>query len=210
MNILLQFDTTEFWKLNWYYPIAILISLTGLFIAYKNYIKKSSSKEPDRFINTNSIPVTITNNFSPGDKFSDNVSVENKMSQEDKRKSSVQILFVDDNYTDYKMVSILKKAGWINTKGVKDVTDLDNNIVAESDIIFVDINGVGKTMFGDQGLGLATALKNKYPLKKIIIYSAETQGDRFHKALRQVDDCLSKNAEPYQFIDLIENLSRNI
>lgn len=208
MNILLQFDTTDFWKLNWYYPIAILISLSGLFIAYKNYIKKNPSKEIDR-TPSNSIPITITNNFSPNEKPLENIN-EIKVYQDDRRKSSIKILFVDDNYSEYKMVSILKKAGWVNTKGIKDVTDLDNNVVTESDIIFVDINGVGITMFQDQGLGLATALKNKYPSKKIVLYSAENLGDRFHKALRQVDDCLSKNAEPYQFIDLIENLSKNI
>jgi DNA-binding NarL/FixJ family response regulator len=87
---------------------------------------------------------------------------------------------------------------------------LDAQVVIDSDIIFVDINGVGLTLFEDQGLGLASALKLKYPKKKIIIYSAETSGDRFHKALRQVDDCLSKNAEPYQFINLVENLSKSL
>ena len=102
--------------------------------------------------------------------------------------------------------AFLKKAGWKNTKSVKDITDLDDYKAKEADIIFVDINGVGKTLFEDQGLGLASALKKKYPEKKIVIYSSETKGDRFHKALREVDDCLSKDAEPYQFVNLIETL----
>lgn len=106
------------------------------------------------------------------------------------------------------MVSILKKSGWINTKSVKDVIDLDDPKVNEADIIFVDINGVGTTMFQDQGLGLASALKKKYESKKIILYSAEITGDRFHRALREVDGCLSKNAEPYQFINLIEEFAK--
>lgn len=127
----------------------------------------------------------------------------------EKEKSQLRILFIDDNHTDFKMVSILKKAGYINTKSVKDITDLADAKVLEADIIFVDINGVGTQMFEDQGLGLASALKKKYSGKKIIIYSAETTGDRFHRALREVDDCLSKNAEPYQFINLIESFSKN-
>jgi len=210
---MIKLDAANFWVVNWYYLAGITISFTGLVLAFKNYKKKNISSEKQSLIpiqNTNSIssPVTINNNFQPPiDEDKRNMQKEER---DERRKALIKILFVDDNYSDYKMVSILKKAGWSNTKGIKDITDLDNTIVIESDIIFVDINGVGKTMFGDQGLGLATALKNKYPKKKIIIYSAETTGDRFHKALRQVDDCLSKNAEPYQFIDLIENLSKTV
>lgn len=209
MITLLQFDTTDFWKLQWYYPVTITISLIGIYIAYKNYSKKNGSKDSEKLINNNTVPITIhnNNNFT-----SENLMPSTKQAnntQDDRKKHEVKILFVDDNYADYKMVSILKKAGWINTRGVKDITDLDNVIVVESDIIFVDINGVGTTMFEDQGLGLATALKSRYPKKKIVLYSAETQGNRFHKALRHVDDCLSKNAEPYQFIELIENLIKD-
>ena len=54
-------------------------------------------------------------------------------------KATIKILFVDDNHTEYKMVSILKKAGWTKTKSVKDITDLDAQVVTDSDIIFVDI-----------------------------------------------------------------------
>ena len=72
----------------------------------------------------------------------------------------------------------------------------------------MDINGVGLNLFEDQGLGLASALKKKYPNKKVIIYSSETTGDRFHRALREVDGCLYKDAEPYQFINLIETFSK--
>lgn len=121
-----------------------------------------------------------------------------------KRKEDFRILFIDDNHNDFKMVSILKKAGWTNTKAIKDLTDLDDQKAREASIIFVDINGVGTQMFEDQGLGLAAALKDKYPDKTIILYSAEPTGNRFDKKLRKVDDSLPKNAEPYEFISLIE------
>jgi hypothetical protein len=126
----------------------------------------------------------------------------------DKNKQSTRILFIDDNHNEFRMVSILKKSGWINTKAIKDVNGLEDPKIIEANIIFVDINGVGLNMqFEDQGLGLASALKKKYHSKKIVIYSAETTGNRFHNALREVDACLSKNAEPYEFINLIEKLS---
>lgn len=123
------------------------------------------------------------------------------------RKEDFRILFIDDNHNDFKMVSILKKAGWTNTKAIKDLTDLDDQKAREASIIFVDINGVGTQMFEDQGLGLAAALKDKYPEKTVILYSAEPTGNRFDKKLKKVDDSLTKNAEPYEFISLIEQYS---
>ena len=36
-------------------------------------------------------------------------------------------------------------------------------------------------------------LKKKYPEKKVILYSTESAGNRFHEALRKVDDFLYKN-----------------
>ncbi len=218
--ILIQFDTTDFWKINWYYPLALIVAITSVIIAYKNFKKKPShSNDPGSnsindsmnnssiATNTNSIPINIVNNINS----TTNANAElqstllNPISDEN-LKATTKILFVDDQHTEYKNVSILKKAGWIKTKSVKDITNLDNYLVVESDIIFVDINGVGLSLFDDQGLGLASALKKKYPHKKIVIYSAETTGDRFHEALRQVDYCLPKNADAYQFSNLIENL----
>lgn len=124
-------------------------------------------------------------------------------------KDLTRILFVDDD-TKFKVVSIMKKAGWKNTRSKKDIVNMDDTDAVEADIIFVDINGVGTELFDDQGLGLAQALKKKYPKKKIIIYSAEPKGNMFHKALQEVDDCLPKNAEPYEFINMVETFASQI
>jgi hypothetical protein len=124
----------------------------------------------------------------------------------DKIKLVKRILFIDDE--NFLLVKILKQAGWINTKWIKDVIDLDNNDVKASDIIFIDINGVGKNLYPkDQGLGLAVGLKTKYPDKAIIIYSAENQ--RVHRAFSIVDACLPKDADPYEFEELINNFSKS-
>lgn len=173
--------------------VVVVGYLVNLFFAKK----KSDSTTKEK--NTNNISIVNSIN-SPG------VTTESSHQKrfEERPKESVRILFIDDNHTDFKMVSILKKSGWINTKSVKDVTDLDDPKVKEAEILFVDINGVGTTLFKDQGLGLASALKKKYSEKKVVIYSSETKGDRFHKALREVDGCLYKDAEPYQFISIIE------
>ena len=125
-------------------------------------------------------------------------------------KKRISILFIDDD-TKFKVVKILKNAGWINTSSVKDVKSLDDPIVKDTDIFFVDIQGVGiELQFNDEGLGLALALKNKYPNKKVVIYSAETKGDRFHAALRKADSFLPKNAEPYEFQQIVEQYSAEL
>lgn len=177
--------------------------ITILIFLYKAFGKKQKKAQIPILTNTISI-----NNSQYASAESKEINAFN--AAEDRLKLRTRILFIDDMYSEYKMVSILKKAGWTNTKAIKDILDLDDQIVLDSDIIFVDINGVGVTLFEDQGLGLASALKNKYQKKKVILYSAETSGDRFHKALRQVDDCLAKNAEPYQFINLVESLAKEI
>lgn len=166
-------------------------------------IKKNKNIGHHKASNSNKNVININNNGSEPE----NSSKQQKQSSKPKRKDDYRILFIDDNHSDFKMVSILKKAGWTNTRAIKDLTDLDDQKAREASIIFVDINGVGTQMFEDQGLGLAAALKDKYPNKTIILYSAEPKGNRFDKKLRKVDDSLAKNAEPYEFISLIEQYS---
>lgn len=195
------------WLMNNYQWLFGGIGATIIGVIATYYLIDKNNK--NETINTNSNlnnhtkRILLTNNTN-----TQTLNINSEINGDDSHKSMTRLLFIDDNHKEYKMVSILKKYGWINTKSVKDITDLDDPILLEADIIFVDINGVGTTLFQDQGLGLASALKKKYQNKKIVIYSSETTGDRFHRALREVDDCLYKDAEPYQFINLIENFSK--
>lgn len=128
----------------------------------------------------------------------------------EEQKLKTKILFIDDD-TKFKVSKILINSGWINTTIIKDAKTLDDLAIKNANILFVDVQGVGIAMgFDSEGLGLALALKEKYPSKKIIIYSAETNGDRFHEALRKADSFLPKNADPYEFQKLVEELSVDI
>lgn len=94
---------------------------------------------------------------------------------------------------------------------IKDIRSLDDFEVNEANIIFVDVQGVGKLLkFKDQGLGLTIALKEKYPNKKLIVYSSEDEGkiETFHRALSIADERLSKNADPYEFQSIVEQFSK--
>ncbi|WP_318465856.1 DNA-binding transcriptional response regulator [Photobacterium leiognathi] len=163
-------------------------------------------------INPNTNNQNVTNNIKIDVKAEaprENETLNNDLSE--KRfsdiKNNTKILFIDDD-TRFKVVKILTKSGWLNTKLVKDVDSLDCHDILEADIIFVDVQGVGIELnFREMGLGLASALKDKYPEKKIVIYSAEQKGDRFHEALRKVDDFLAKDVDPYQFTSLVEKFA---
>jgi len=120
-----------------------------------------------------------------------------------------KILFIDDKA--FPVVDILKNAGYKNTKRIKDVNSLEQTEVKEAHILIVDIQGVGKKLkFKDEGLGLIIALKQKFPNKKVIVYSAEDQGkiQAFHPGIDAADKRLSKHADPYQFEVVVEGYAK--
>ena len=127
------FDTSSFWTINWYYIVVLIVSITGIIIAYKNYRKKPAVNTDKIGLSNNSTAtsnptITITNNLNSPKSQEDNSSNITNSISEEKLKATTKILFVDDNHTEYRMVSILKKAGWAKTKSVKDITDLDAQI----------------------------------------------------------------------------------
>lgn len=114
-------------------------------------------------------------------------------------KRDTRILFIDGD-KKFKIAGILKRMGWDQVKMIRDVSNLDETDVLNSDVLFIDIQGVGLKMnMNDEGLGLALAIKRRHPEKKIIIYSAQETGERFHQALNEADYTLPKNAEPVRF-----------
>ncbi|MEQ7800532.1 hypothetical protein ABDJ41_12055 [Pedobacter sp. ASV1-7] len=189
--------------------MAIIIGIIGKLISdiwFTNKKAAEVSNRPGEMINENN------NTFNPTvNVYSNNVDKkESELEQKDlleRRKLLTKILFIDDD-SKFKVVNILKKAGWIHTKLIKDIDSVDDQQIKDVDIFFVDVQGVGKALeCKDEGLGLALILTKKYPKKKIVIYSAETKGDRFHEALRKANSFLAKNAEPYEFQELVEEFS---
>ncbi len=162
-------------------------------------------------------------NLSAGIVINNNNNVNNNINTENNSKSSkkvckhtseerkllTKILFIDDE--TFKVVSILKKSGWVNTKIKKKVTGPDDRDIVDADICFVDIYGVATELYkNDQGLGLVGAIKDRHPKKKVVVYSSQEKGDVFNELWSKADARLSKNAEPYQFENLLENLSESI
>lgn len=121
-------------------------------------------------------------------------------------RKKVKILFIDDD-TKFQTAKMLKNSGWENINIIKDCKNLNSSEIVNTDIFFVDIQGVGIDLgFSDHGLGLAEAIKKKYPNKKVVIYSSERKWDSFHPVWNIIDDRLHKDADTYQFENVIENL----
>lgn len=185
--------------------IAGLIAIGGaiLWLLRKNRSENAQAGNPLTASNTanQTVTVTVANPATPQISLSATPSPVPNDVVELKRTS--QILFIDDD-RGFKIVGILKKMGWENTKLVTDISSLEQSQLLSADVIFVDIQGVGRTMqYSDEGLGLALAIKRRYPAKKVVIYSAEENGARFHEALQEADYSLPKTAEPIRFEDTI-------
>lgn len=188
------FDNKE-WALGFVAASAVIIG------AYIQRPKKEKN-EP----NSHNIVNTLTVNNTIGSSGSSEAKSNSFQPQMVDVKNQKRILFVDDDIS-FKVVKILKRSGWVNTKIIRDIRSLDDIDVKEADLFFIDIQGVGKSLeFPDEGLGLARALKQKYPNKKLVIYSAEAEGDRFHSAFRLADDQLKKTADPYEFQRVVEQM----
>tara|TARA_R110000822_G_scaffold60287_2_gene150155 strand:- start:11899 stop:12483 length:585 start_codon:yes stop_codon:yes gene_type:complete len=186
---------------DWYTWVFSGVGVTILFFIFNFFVTKKPTKSiHNHAVNETKQSVVVNVGATDG---------ENKNSESGKDRANTNILFIDDN--KFKVVDILRNNGWKNTSHIKDIKDLNSADVTGVDIFFVDIQGVGKALdFKEEGLGLAEAIKSRYPNKKVVIYSAETQGDRFHHALKIVDDFLSKDAEPFEFIQIVESLSKEI
>lgn len=219
-----------FWCIqsNWEYEplILILVSASQLILYFtipKDNPNEDSSKNlKQSFASVNNISnssgvSTITNNGNLQINSIINqkeiVNREMQKSTEDKnliidsKKNKISILFIDDD-KNFNIVKILKDSGWKNTKTIVDVKTLDDQNIKNSEIIFVDINGVGKLLsLPNEGLDLALMIKQKYNEKKVIIYSANSMNNAFHEAWSLTDSRLAKNALPYQFQHLVEKFS---
>ncbi len=199
---------------TWVFSGIGVFILSAIFWALKKYVFKSDGKNTS-IPNNNSqnvmqnVNVTITGNHTIAPLM--NTSSTNKRKDVDIEtlKVKTNILFVDDE--TFKIVKIIKYTeGWINTSWIKDVKSLTSPEVRRADIVFVDINGVGGSLFNEQGLGLAGGIKRKYPEKRVIIYSEESEHNVFSENWKIVDDRLPKNADPIEFITKIETFAAEI
>jgi hypothetical protein len=191
-------------------PYTLIIPSTFALLRYiffkNNNILESEIKDEAKNTNTNLSlnPVSQKNSLN----INDNQAIEpNRNDIIEIMKKRLNILFIDDD-TKFQIVSIIKDSGWTKTKSIVDIKNISLKDVKQADVYFVDINGVGKLLnLKDEGLDLALMLKESYPEKKVIIYSASKKSNSFHKAWEIADHKLEKNALPNQFTGVIEKFA---
>lgn len=179
------------------------------------FVFKNEDKKEDKIVRSQVNNQNVTINVAQPSTTSNTSNPEKKENTTiltiDGIKAQTNILFIDDD-KKFKIVSILRKAGWKNTSFFPNpnVTDINAEKIRNAHIIFVDIKGVGTTMYNNEGLDLVVDLKKKYPEKKVVMYSSVQEHSLFHEAINMADDRISKNSQPAIFASAIEKLSEDI
>lgn len=191
----------EWIKNNMEYFSVIIVAVLGLVGILIKKIKRRTRKQSQTQQNQKqtqkqNVSVIVNNNFEKKEPVITNyVSL----------KTRINILFIDDE--KFENLAVLKNAGWIHVKSIKDIKSIDCSDIQNADVIFVDINGVGLSLFPkDQGLGVAKQIKLKYPAKYVGIYSAQPQ--KLNSALSSFDFVLDKDADPYEYLNILDNYIR--
>jgi len=157
---------------------------------------------------------TITNNWGTINNFNKNDNTQKQSKKPEltieEIKSRVKVLFVDDK--EFPIVNYLKSIGYTGVDYLSDIGDIDDPKVRFAHIIFLDINGVGiKLGFKNQGMGLCGAIKDKYDKsKRVILYSAETEGSIFDQDAKKADDTIQKDSDYVQFTSMITDYAKEL
>ena len=120
-----------------------------------------------------------------------------------KDKKNVKILFVDDEGYD---TELLQNLGYLDIQKMYKYDKEDKMDSFEKyDIIFCDINGIAKDLDPVyQGAALAKLIKQTYPEKVVVIFSAKQQYLTFNPYYEFVDDVIYKNLPPAELANKID------
>ena len=118
-----------------------------------------------------------------------------------KDKRNVKILFLDDEGFD---TELLINLGYLDVQKMYEYKQMDE--FEKYDIIFCDINGVAKNLNEEfQGAALAKMIKQTYPDKIVVIFSAKQQYLSFNKFADFVDDVIYKNIPISELTEKIDH-----
>lgn len=117
-----------------------------------------------------------------------------------KDKKNVKVLFVDDEGYD---TELLQNLGYLDVQKLYKYDKMDD--FEKYDTIFCDINGIAKDLDPVyQGAALAKLIKQTYPEKIVVIFSAKEQFLTFNKYYDFVDDVIFKNLPPADLASKID------
>lgn len=124
-------------------------------------------------------------------------------------KRRTRIVFIDDEPAD-SLLKTIREAGW-SVQQLTDIANINEETVRTADIVFMDYKGVGKALTPSQeGVGLMKHLRRNYPKKHIVFYSGFAGFIPGHEVIGLADSWIQKGADPFEYIDLIEQAARKI
>jgi len=125
-------------------------------------------------------------------------------------KSSIRILFIDDN--KFPIIENLKNAGY-TVQWIKDIKHIEEVKVTDSHILFVDYKGVGKNLSQNkEGVGICKMLKDKYKKSKyVVLCTGESIPNELLKEIKSISDAIvPKSLETTDFINIINEAMEKI
>ena len=118
-----------------------------------------------------------------------------------KDKKNVKILFLDDEGYDLEP---LQGLGYIDVNKKYKHEKMDEYAIY--DIIFCDVNGIAVEVDPElQGAMLAKKIKETYPEKIVVIFSAKKHSLEINKLHDYVDDIIPKNVAPSEISEKIDS-----
>ena len=116
-----------------------------------------------------------------------------------KLKRNVDILIIDDE--DFPLLDELKRHEF-NIEYKNDISSLKD--VEPYAIILCDVHGVGKFLGSvEEGAYLVSSIKQKYPLKTVISYTADTTSPGAQKYLKDADNIFPKGTSIEDWASLL-------
>ena len=126
-----------------------------------------------------------------------------------KDKKNVKILFIDDEGYD---TELLQNLGYIDIQKMYQYGKEEKmDSLEKYDIIFCDINGIAKDLDPIyQGAALAKLIKQTYPEKTVVIFSAKEQLLTFNQYYEFADEVIYKNLPPAELASKIDQYIKNM
>lgn len=114
-----------------------------------------------------------------------------------------RILVIDDE--DFPYGALFRRDGYNLTKW-HDVTKLPDIEQGKYDIILLDLQGIGRKISKDQGLGVLRHIKQVRPTQVVVAYSNADWPVQYQPFFDMADDVLAKSADYVKFKQSVDEL----
>ncbi len=121
-------------------------------------------------------------------------------------RKRARLLVIDDQGFNYK--ALFEKDGYSLTewRDVEDLTKLEDNTF---DVVLLDVNGVGKLISNEQGLGVLQHIRQTSPTQLVIAFSNAKFDLKYQNFFDLADATLSKDVDYVDFKRKVDELLRS-